>query len=67
MRLEYTSSGIKAFGNEDFTDKIENMTTSRITLTDKDGNVLLDNEADPANEKSQQPSGIYPGNERRFW
>lgn len=49
---EYIKSGIEAFGNEDFTDKIENMTTSRITLTDKDGNVLLDNEADPAEMKN---------------
>ena len=45
---EYIKTGIEAFGDADFTDKIENMTTSRITLTDKDGNVLLDNEADPA-------------------
>ena len=58
---EYIKTGIEAFGDADFTDKIENMTTSRITLTDKDGNVLLDNEADPAEMEnhSNRPEFIH--------
>lgn len=43
---KYIQVGIEEFGEEYLTDKVGSATSSRVTLTDEQGNVLFDSEAD---------------------
>lgn len=44
---EYIREGIKASGRSYLTEEVGNLTETRITLADADGNVLFDSQADP--------------------
>ena len=57
---EYVKVGIEEVGEEYLNGNVGKTTDTRITLTDSEGNVLYDNEAE-ASKLPQQPSGIYPG------
>ena len=43
---QYIQIGLENFGNSYLDDEVGNATKSRVTLVDKDGNVLFDSEAD---------------------
>ena len=57
---EYVKVGIEEVGEAYLSGNVGKTTDTRITLTDSEGNVLYDNEA----EASKQPSGICPGYEK---
>ena len=61
---EYVKVGIEEVGEAYLNGNVGKTTDTRITLTDSEGNVIYDNEAEASRFKPQQPSGIYPGHGR---